>query len=270
MKRTLLSHLTALVIICLASAPTLTAVAQTPAASRTATPDPFVLPANHRIVRIREGNGFEYLRLHQAGIAYADGDLVDEGLSTVPVPPSLEQWYTALQMEDMYFSYAIMVPEGENGVAGAIAVDIRLMSFEDGDAAGVMVPASVGVLIQQAGVSPTASRDLALIDDVPDHDEAIIGITGTDPAVDTRPPVRAPFSRFIAQHGTIVASVKVSGADEALNDAVARELLAAQLACLEERGVCVPVPLPAGTADQPGTAVASPVAHRSTTCTRRR
>jgi hypothetical protein len=264
MKRPLLSHLAALVIFLLASGPALPAMAQTPAASPVATADPFALPATHRILRIYAGNGFDFLRTDDGQLAYLSGDLVDDGLSTVPVPQWLEDWYTDMQVLDHYFTYAVMAPEDTVEPTGII-VDIRLLSFPDHDAAGAAVPASFDLLMRQAEEDPSASQGITMHPDVPPHDGAIIGVTGSDLIFNVMPGVQgefvtAPFTRFIAQDGAMVASVKVISPDESFNEAVAQELLAAQLDCLAVKGACAPVPLPAGIPFAPATPVASPVA----------
>lgn len=264
MKRPLLSHLVALVLVLLASGPVLPAVAQTPVASPVATADPFALPANLRILRVHAGNGFDFMRTDDGGLAYLSGDLVDDGLSTVPVPQWLETWYTDMQVRDHYFTYAVMVPEDAADTT-VIVIDIRLLSFPDHEAAAAAVPASFDVLLRQAEEDPAASQAIVRHPDPPAHAGAIIGVTGTDLAVNVTPGVQGafvtlPFTRFIAQDGEMVASVKVISADESFNEAVARELLAAQLDCLAMNEFCVPVPLPGGVPFAPATPVASPVA----------
>ena len=259
MKRTLLSHLAALVVICLACAPVFPATAQTPVATPAATADPFVLLANHRILRIRAGNGFDYLRLEGGGLAYLNGDLVDDGLSRVPVPQWLETWYTDMRVVDQYFTYVVMVPEDAT-VPTAVIIDIRLLSFPDHDAAAAAVPATFDVLIRQAQENPTASQGITMHPDPPDHDQAIIGMTGIDLSFNPQGGFVVPFTRFIAQEGAIVASIKVTSPDEGFNDAVARDLLTAQLACLAVNDFCQPVPLPTDVPFAPGTPVATPIA----------
>lgn len=265
MKRTLLSRLAALAIICLASAPVLSATAQTPVASPIATADPFALPANLRILRIHAGNGFDYLRLEDGRLAYVNGDLVDDGLSTVPVPQWLETWYTDMRVVDHYMAYVAMVSDA-SAASDVIMIDIRLLSFPDHDAAAGAVPATYDVLLRQAEEDPRASQGIDMLPDLPENDGAIIGVTGTDPSLDPRTGAQSlftvPFTRFIAQQGAIVASVKVASADAAFNDVVARELLATQLDCLMADELCPPVPIPADVTYEPGQPVATPAAAR--------
>lgn len=260
MKRILLSFL----VMLLASG-TVPAAAQTPVTGAVPA-DPFALPANHLILRMTAGNGFDYLRLDGGALAYVNGDLVDEGLSRVPVPQWLETWYTDMRVVDLYFSYVVMVPE-DPGPLSAVIVDIRLLSFPDVDAAAAAVPGSFDVLQRQADEIPDASKEITLHPNPPGHDEAIIGVTGVDPSLNLATGAlgeyQVPFSRFIAQDGAMVASIKVTSADAAFNDAVARELLAAQLACIAADAPCTPVSLPAGIDFMPATPVASPVAIRS-------
>lgn len=265
MKRTLLSYLAALAVLLAAFGPVLPAMAQTPVASPAATADPFALPANHRILRIRAGNGFDYLRLDGGGLAYLNGDLVDDGLSRVPVPQWLETWYTDMRVVDQYFTYVVMVPDDVAATTGVI-VDIRLLSFPDHDAAAAAVPATFDVLLRQAEENPTASQGITMHPEPPDHDQAIVGMTGIDLAFNLQTGAQGefvvPFTRFIAQSGAMVASIKVTSADEAFNDAVARALLDAQLGCLAVNDFCQPVPLPTDVPFAPGTPVATPVAAR--------
>ncbi len=139
-----------------------------------------------------------------------------------------------------------------------------MLTFPDDDHAAAAVPASFDVLLRQAEENPSASQGITKHPDPPDHDQAIIGVTGVDLGFNTRTGAQGeflvPFTRFIAQEGNMVASIKVTSADEAFNDAVARELLSDQLACLMTNEFCQPVPIPAGITYQPGTPVASPVA----------
>jgi hypothetical protein len=96
------------------------------------------------------------------------------------------------------------------------------------------------------------------------HDPSVIEVTGLDAspngASDSQEPASVPFTRLIAQRGAMVTTVKVTSADPAVNEAIARDLLAAQLGCLAAGNACVPVALPAGVEFPPGTPVASPVA----------
>ncbi len=246
----------------------LPAVAQTPVA----TANPFALPANLRVLRIRAGNGFDYLRIRDGGLAYVNSDLVDDGLSRVPVPKWLETWYTDMRVLDQYMTYVMMVPE-DVAITSGVVIDIRLLTFPDDAHAAAAVPASFDVLLQQADEFPAASQEITKLPDPPDHYQAIIGVTGVDPGFNIRTGAQGefvlPFTRFIAQEGNIVASVKVTSADQAFNDAVARELLSDQLACLTANEFCQPVPIP-GVPYQPGTPVASPVAVVPETASRQR
>lgn len=265
MKRMPPPYHAALLILCLASALVLPAAAQTPVASPVATSDPFALPANLRILRIRGGNGFDYLRLEGGGLAYLNADLVDDGLSRIPVPQWLETWYTDMRVLDQYMTYVVMVP-GDAATPTGVIIDIRLLTFPDDAHAAAAVPASFDVLLRQADENSAASQGITMHPDPPTHDQAIIGVTGIDPGVNTRTGAQGgfvvPFTRFIAQEGNTVASVKVTSADEAFNDAVARELLSDQLTCLTANEFCQPVPVPAGVPYNPGTPLASPVAVR--------
>jgi hypothetical protein len=114
-------------------------------------------------------------------------------------------------------------------------------------------------MFEQQVEGPKFAQDIVAIEDVPGHDEAIIGVTGTDVyyGVVTGDPAafRAPFTRFIAQSGTTVASVKVTSLDPAFNDALARHLLTEQLACLATDSPCVPITLPSGMDFSPATPV---------------
>lgn len=262
MKRMMPQYLATLVVLCLTATLMLPAGAQTPVASPAATSDPFALPANLRILRIRAGNGFDYLRLDGGGLAYLNADLVDDGLSRVPVPQWLETWYTDMGVMDQYMTYVIMVPEDATTPTGVI-IDIRLLTFPDDAHSAAAVPATFDVLLRQAEENPAASQGITMYPAPPDHDQAIIGVTGFDPGFNTQNGAQgefvAPFTRFIAQEGNMVASIKVTSADEAFNDAIARELLSDQLACLTANEFCQPVPVPA-VPYQPGTPVASPVA----------
>lgn len=247
MTRFLSTCLAALVLL---SASGLAAMAQTPVA----TADPFMLPINQLVLRIREGNGFRYVTDDSGVIAYDNGPLVTDGGSHPVVPESIAALYTDLGVQDLYYAFAALTSEDQAGVGNIVVVDIRLTTFPDAAGAARLVDSSLDLLVEQAETNPNASRDIAAITDLPDHDQAIMGATGTDPAGGIRPSMfRDPFTRFIAQAGAVTASVKVASPDQAFNDAVARELLAAQLECLAAEGVCVPVPLPAGVSFTPGT-----------------
>lgn len=259
MKRFLSSCIVALMVVSML--PT-TGLAQTPAAA--ATPDPFALPVNLRIIRIREGNGFDFARLGPGSLARVNQYLIDDGQILTETSPSLREWFTELRIEDMYISYVILAPEGEAAADAGITVDIRLITFPDGASAEAMVPASIDILNEQAEEDPNASQDISAMEDLPQHEQVITGVTGMDPSFDVQTGAqglfRVPFTRFIAQDGTIVASVKVTSLDPAFNDAAARELLAAQLECLAADVFCDPVRLPGGIDYAPATPTASPVA----------
>lgn len=241
----------------------LAANAQTPVAWPIVTEHPFQLPANLLVLRIRAGNGFDYLRLDGGGLAYLNADLVDNGLSRVPVPQWLETWYTDMRVMDQYMTYVVMVP-GQTEAPTGVIIDIGLLAFPDSAHAAAAVPASFDVLLRQANENQAASQEITRLPDPPAHDQAIIGVTGVDPSFNIRTGAQGeftvPFTRFIAQQGAMVASVKVTSADETFNDAVARALLADQLACLTANEFCQPVPVPADVPYAPGTPIASPVA----------
>jgi len=237
------------------------AAAQTPVA----TPDPFALPVNHLLLRITEGNGYEYLIDETGVLVYGNVYLVRHGEIPEDIPPGLEDIYTRLGVQHIYYMYVVMMPEdraADSAQDVGITIEMRLITLEDGDSAAELV-ALYPDIIADAGEAPS------MIPDPPEHDGAIVGVTGMEPYINLasgRPTdIEVPYARFIAQHGTTVASAKVSGLDPTFNDAVARELLSAQLGCLEANEFCVPMPLPGDIPYEPGTPVASPAAWRSCT-----
>lgn len=236
------------------------AVAQTPVA----TADPFLLPINLQVQRITDGNDFTYLRDASGAMAYVNGYLVDDGETTSPVPEPVADMYRDLQIEDMYVTYGILIPDDGEVPRYGIVVDIRLLTFPDHGTAEEMVRSSTDVLTQQAMDDPNASQEISALTDLPVHSEAIAGATGTDAAIDLRTGAqglfRVPFTRYFAQSGTTVASVKVTSPDPAFNEAVARELLAAQIGCVEADTFCSPIPLPGGVDYAPEMPIASPAA----------
>lgn len=242
-------------IVLLLITPVTSASTQTPVA----TPDPFALPVNLLVLRIREGNGYGYVRDQSGAPLYGNGYLVRDGEIATTVPPPFADFYEDHEVHNLYDAYTIMVQDEEiTEPSISIAVQVRLATVPDGDMAGRLVDASPAFFTHLSGAGDRFSQDIIVMTDLPDHDEAITGFTGTDQydgLVNGDAAFRMPFTRFIAQHGTIVASIKVTGPDPAFNDAVARELLAAQLACIAADQFCVPVPLPSNVPFEPGTPV---------------
>lgn len=247
-------------VVLLLIVPGMPSTAQTPVA----TPDPFALPVNLLVLRMREGNGYHYVRDQSGTLLYENGYLVRDGETATTVPPAFADLYEDHAVRDLYDAYTSMVPDEEmTEPTIGIAIQVRLATVPDGDMAGRLVEASPAFFTRMSRAGDRFSQDITVMTDLPDHHEAITGFTGTDQyygLVNGNAALRVPFARFIAQHGTMVASVKVTSPDPAFNDAIARELLSAQLACIEADQFCVPVPIPAGTPYEPGTPVASPAA----------
>lgn len=253
------------ILALLIALPAMHAAAQTPVATPAVTPDPFMLPVNHLVLRITEGNGFSYVRDATGGPYYDNIHIIDDGVFPDDLPAFLADIYTDVGMQDMYYMYVSLIPDAPflqpRGLP--ITVEMRLITVADGDSAARLVEVYPDIL--RPPLTPgEPPAEITVIADPPAHDEAIVGVTGRDPYfdIDTGEPVgiEVPYARLIAQAGTIVASAKVTSTDPAFNDAVARQLLAAQLDCLTAEGVCVPIALPAGVPYEPAPPVASPVA----------
>lgn len=268
MKR--LSHacLAALVVLLLAWGPATPVTAQTPVASPVATPDPFTLPVNHLLLRIHEGNGWEYMTGPSGILMYVNDYAIRHGEVFGEMPPDLAEMYSELDTRHLYSMTVIVAPvgfpAGQDGQSG-VMIETRLTTFADGDAAARLVHNSPDLLADQSPNVPGAGG-IEPIAEVPEHDEAIVGVTGMAPSVvlatGEQSGYPVPYTVYIAQHGTTVASVKVTSLDPTFNDVAARELLAAQLACVEANVFCQPVPIPADVPYEPATPVASPVAVR--------
>jgi hypothetical protein len=232
--------------------------AQTPVA----TADPFTLPINQLILRITEGNGYAYARNPSGALVYENVYMVDDGVVDDDILPATRTWYEDHDVQDLYLAYVRLYPEEAKQDTSGVAIQIRLATLPDTGAAARLVPDALVLMFEQQFEGPTFAQDIAPIEDVPDHDEAIIGVTGTDVyyGVVTGEPTgfRAPFTRFIAQSGTTVASIKVTSLDPAFNDALARELLMEQMACLAVDTPCLPIPLPSGLELIPATPSPSP------------
>lgn len=236
--------------------------AQTNAQTPVATPDPFALPVNLLLLRIREGNGYEFMTNEAGQLDYDNTYLIRDGVMPRDIPPDLGDVYTELGLQDMYYmQVALSQEDAASSLDGqtSISVETRLTTLQDGESAARLVGIYPDLLADQAQDDDSGS--ISVMKDPPVHDQAIIGVTGIDrpSSLTTGEPtgVAMPYARFIAQHGATVASVKVSSLDVGFNDSVARELLTAQLGCIEADEFCVPVALPA-LADNPATA--SPVA----------
>lgn|SRR5690606_1266729 len=222
------------------------AAAQAPVAR----PDTFALPINLLVLRMSEGNGFDYVQNPSGSLVYENLYLVDDGVVHDDILSPTRDWYEDHDIQDIYLAYVRLSPEGTTNDSSGLAVQIRLATLPDAEAAARLVPDTLVQMFLQQFDGPSFAQDVISMQDVPLHDQAIIGVTGTDRyyGVISGDPAefRAPFVRFIAQQGTMVASIKVTSLDPSFNDAVARELLSAQLECLREDQFCVPVPVPAG------------------------
>lgn len=223
-----------------------------------ATPDPFTLPINLLIVRIAEGNGFAYMTDASGAPSYQNRYVVNDGKVLHDIPTALRTWYSMHNVQDLYMAVARVAPENQVTESNEIGVliDVRVATFPDSGAAAGLVDDTFRFLSEQAQQDRDGVRDVTPIADLPAHGEAITGMTGTQAHAGRQ----VPFTRIIAQHGTMVASVKIASLDEAFNDAVAREILSAQLACLSADTFCVPIQVPADADFTPGTPMASPVA----------
>jgi hypothetical protein len=214
----------------------------------------FSLPVNLRILRIRAGNGYVYGTDDSGGIAYRNRYIMDDGEMVSATRTALRVWYHHHGVQDLYISRAELVPEVAAPETLPVIVETRLSTHSTPVDAESMVSDYVDL-------SRGATRDLSPIRNPPEHHGAIVGMIGRGQLDD---PIRGgprrferSFVRFVAQHDTLVLSVTVASPDPVFNEAVARELLVAQLACLEQNDMCVPLPLPATTETAPG---ASPVA----------
>jgi hypothetical protein len=227
------------------------AVAQIPVA----TADPFALPINHRILRMTEGNGYAYATNLRGGLVYENVFIVNDGVVHEDILDTTRAWYEDHDIQDLYLTYTRMFPDDMKRDTSGIAIQIRLATLPDTDAAAQLVPDTLVLMFMQQREGPGFAQEIVSMEDVPDHDQAIIGVTGTDVyyGVVTGDPAgfRAPFTRFIAQSGTTVASIKVTSLDPLFNDTLARQLLAGQLECLAIDVPCVPTPLPTGMDFEP-------------------
>lgn len=223
-----------------------------------ATPDPFTLPINLLIVRIAEGKGFAYMTDASGAPSYQNRYVVNDGKVLHDIPTALRTWYSMHNVQDLYMAVARVAPESRTAESNEIGVliDMRVATFPDSGAATRIIDDSFRFRSEQSQQDRDGVRGLAPITNLPAHGEAITGMTGTQDHAGRQ----VPFTRIIAQHGTMVTSVKITSLDEAFNDAVAREILSAQLACLAAETFCVPIQVPAGAGYVPGTPMASPVA----------
>src|SRR5690606_28565325 len=115
-----------------------------------------------------------------------------------------------IRLNDFHTTHAVMIPEGPEGGA-PVAVEIRLLSFPDEDAAAAAIPAAFGSLLRQEGEVPDGAQAITI------NDHSVIAVAGLDPSRGVQSgewgASDVPFSRLIARQGAMVVTVKVSSAD---------------------------------------------------------
>ena len=218
--------------------------AQTPAAS----PAPGLQPPDV-ILRVTEGAGYDLVR-------GPDGEpLMGEGYQYRDGAPALDDFsrLTAVFYDDHRVRdvYSASVNLSDDDLETVITINLRIATFPDAASAESFVADIYDFAVVQGARVPEAPQDLARIEDLPPHDEAIDGWTGTDFYSETATgeglyPV--PSFRIVAQSGTTVASVNVYGTSAAVTQELTVSLLEAQLACLDATEPCAPIPFPGDVA----------------------
>lgn len=163
---------------------------------------------------------------------------------TGELPPRISQFYGDRGVRDIYIFYTNLTSDQGDT---AVTIETRVITFPDGESAESFVIDSFDLVVELAEEFPDTSQDPVLIQDLPDHDEAITGWTATesDSNINTdEGSLEVSAIRFLAQAGATVASVRIFGTDESIGMPLAETLFAAQISCLRAEAPCEPIPFP--------------------------
>jgi hypothetical protein len=223
------------------------AIAQRPDASPPSGPQ-----AENLVLRVEAGAGYQVILGPDGEPLTAELYQVRNGkIQGEDFPKLSADFYTGHHVEDLYL---FDIGLSDDDVESAVTIETRVVTFAEARDAEAFVEDIYDFAVEQAQALPEAPQDLELIDDLPTHDEAITGWTGTDFYVEIATgegqyPV--PSYRFVAQVGDRVASVKIYGNSEVVSQGLAEYVLDAQLACLAADEPCQPIPFPGDVSATP-------------------
>ena len=209
-----------------------------------------ILPADQLILRVEEGESYVVLEtvageaLVDESYILQDGEAVVEGL-----PEDVLASYREQGFQDIYAYFTnLTADDGES----AVTISIRVYILEDEVAAEAAVESAFDTVVELSETNPDGGQDIARLDSMPAHDEAIEGwsVTHQYANINTgEDPFDVPGFRFVAQVGAAMASAEVYGSDDSVSVELAEYLLMAQIACLQADEPCQAIPFPGAIAD---------------------
>lgn len=184
-------------------------------------------------VRLIDGNG--YAITEESGAWYVvDGEVVVTTVSPVAI-----QGFVDFAVQDMYDWRVFLQQTAEYYPSGMFG---KLATFADAEAAAYYTTNLLEKAIKpEWAADPTTAQNAVVLDDLPDHPEALFGYQFETFANDGG---LLPSFRYLAQVGSLVTSISVVSQNPQTASAASLAMLDAQLAAIAADQAPSPIPFP--------------------------
>lgn len=204
------------------------------------------------ILRVEENEAWIFWRDAAGTPAIGDNHQVQDGLPLVELNPSTQAHYEEHGVQDVFASYAELVPVSYAYESITTLVQTRVIRFADTNQADGYLNSVLDAQLEAVAVGEIEDRQFAPIDPLPEFQYPVVGwttVTAYSGSQTGEPQGYASGVRYHSQIDNVIVSAEVIGPFADFNFDAAFWLLENQALCVQQETPCAPAPMPMGNAD---------------------